>query len=85
VAVLRPGQRLRVCLCEPAVVHCGTDGWQQVADIPTRESGLGIHVADIQTAPLGEGQGVNMTFFWTRSNRWEGRDYAVKIRKGAGS
>jgi len=84
VAALRPGQRLRVCLREPAVVHCGTDGWQQVADIPTRESGLDFHMADMQTAPLREGQRVDMTFFWTGSNRWEGRNYAVEIRKAVG-
>jgi glucoamylase len=66
-------------------VHYGIDGWQQVADIPTRDSGLGFHVADIQTAPLREGRRVDMTFFWTGSKHWEGRDYGVEIHKGEGS
>jgi glucoamylase len=66
-------------------VHFGTDGWQQLADIATSESGLGFHVAEMQTAPLREGQRVDMTFFWTGSNRWEGRDYGIEIHQGEGS
>ncbi len=85
VEALHPGQRLRVCLREPAVVHVGTDGWQQIADIATGESGLGFHVAEIQTGSLREGQRVDMTFFWPESNRWEGCDYGVEIHKGEGS
>jgi glucoamylase len=85
VAALHPGRQLRVCLCEPAVVRCGTDGWQGTTDLRTRESGLGLHVAELPTAALREGQRVDMTFFWTGSNRWEGRDYAVEIRNGDAS
>jgi glucoamylase len=81
-AVLRPGRRLRVCLPAPAVVHCGTDGWQHVADIPTRDSGLGLHVADLPTSQLREGQRVDMTFCWPESKSWEGRDYGIAIDDG---
>jgi glucoamylase len=84
-AALRPGQRLLVCLPEPAVVHCGTHGWQQISDIPTRDSGLGVHLAQIQTANLREGARVDMTFFWIGSNSWDGRDYRVEVRNGEGS
>jgi len=78
--VVRAGSRLRVCVYEPAVVHYGFDGWQRSADIATHDSGLGMHVADIPTASLRDGQCVDLTFLWTVTNRWEGRDYRVDVR-----
>ena len=77
---MRPGQRLRVCLPAPALVHHGVDGWQQAADVLTRDTGLGVHVAELPTARLREGQRVDMTFHWTESESWEGRDYRIDIR-----
>jgi glucoamylase len=84
-ALLQPGQQLRVCLPEPALVHFGVDGWRQVADVETHDSGLGLHVADIPTAQLRESQRVDMTFFWTGAQAWDGRDYRIDVRKGDGA
>jgi glucoamylase len=61
-------------------VHYGVDGWQQVEDVPTRDTGLGMHVAELPTAQLGGGQRIDMTFYWTGSESWEGRDYRVEVR-----
>ena len=35
---------------EPAVVHWSTDGWKTSHESATRDTGLGIHVADLDTA-----------------------------------
>ena len=83
VTRMRPGQRVRVCLCAPALVHWGIDGWQQVSDIPTRDFGLGLHVADLPSASLHDGQRVDLTLFWTASKRWDGRDYRIDVRVNA--
>ena len=82
---LRRGQRLCVCLPAPALVHYGLDGWQQAADVVTRDTGLGIHRAELPTAQLRPGQRVDMTFYWTESASWEGQDYRVVIRDGVTS
>jgi glucoamylase len=80
VSALRPGQRLLVCLPQRALVHYGLDGWQRIADVPTRDSGLGVHVVELPTARLRAGQRIDMTFYWTGSTSWEGRDYRIEIR-----
>jgi glucoamylase len=73
------GRALRVCLPEPALVHYGVDGWQRVADLPTRDGGLGVHFADLEAAKLGAAQRIDMTFHWKAAGSWEGRDYRVEI------
>ena len=43
---------LRIELWTPATVHWSTDGWRTVQDVETRDTGLGIYVADLATAAL---------------------------------
>jgi glucoamylase len=78
--MIREGQPLRVCTYEPALVHCGVDGWQRASDIATQVTALGLHVADLPSAPLRGGQRLDFTFLWTRTNAWEGRNYRVDVR-----
>ena len=80
VTELRAGQTLCICLPAPARVHFGIDGWQRVADVATGDSVLGLHVADIPSAPLRPRQRIQFTLYWTGSSRWEGRDYEVRVR-----
>jgi hypothetical protein len=39
-----------------------------------------LHVADIPGAILASGKRLDFTLQWAASLRWEGRDYAVRIR-----
>jgi glucoamylase len=61
-------------------VRLGFDGWQRTADIDTRDTTLGLHVADVPSANLRAGGRVEFTFFWTDSARWQGRNYEVAVR-----
>jgi glucoamylase len=79
-AELHPGQHLRICLPAHALVHYGVDGWQQITELPTHYTGLGMHMAELPTAQLRGGQRIDMTFYWTGSESWEGRDYRVDVR-----
>ncbi len=74
------GKRLRICLPQPAMIHWGTDGWHNAADIVTRETGLGIHMVELPTASLQPGQRVDFTFRWSQDCRWQGEDYTVVVR-----
>ncbi|HEY7944262.1 MAG TPA: glycoside hydrolase family 15 protein [Casimicrobiaceae bacterium] len=76
---IEPGQALHICLPEPARVHWGVDGWQEIADSATLDHGLGWHVAEIPGARLAAKKRVDFAIHWTESARWEGRDYAVRI------
>ncbi len=70
------GQRLRLEVLAPAVVHWSPDGWRTVLDAPTRDTGLGLHVADL---PPAAGEQVVFTFYWPLAERWEGRDFAAAV------
>src|SRR5688572_31770899 len=45
-------------------LHWSVDGWRTVHDTPTRDTTLGVHVADLQTLDLRIGDRVDLTFHW---------------------
>jgi glucoamylase len=73
------GGRLLVCLPRPATVHWGRDGWHDIADTPTRASGLGLHVAALAIDDMASGQHVEFTWREGDSGAWAGRDYGVEL------
>ncbi len=75
--VMAVAQTLRVELLAPAVVHWSADGWQTVRQTPTRDTGLGMHSADLTAAERGAPGRVDFTLFWTQPGEWLGRDFCV--------
>jgi glucoamylase len=76
---LGAGQCLRVEVLQPALVHWSTDGWRTVRDTATRDTGIGLHMADLPTESAPVGAQVDFTFFWPDAHRWEGRDFAALV------
>ena len=76
---LRGGHGFSIALKKPARVHWGVNGWKNVQDIDTRDTGLGVHVADIPVTTLKAGDTIQFTFRWRDTNAWEGRDYEVRL------
>lgn len=78
MAALTAGRTvIRVEVLAPAVIRWTEDGWTRHRDEPTRDTGLGIHYADLVFAP-GAGE-VRFTFFWKQAGHWEGKDFCVTI------
>ena len=75
-AALAAGLRLRLEVPAPAIVHWSPDGWRTVLDTPTRDTGLGLHAAELDPQA---GEPVVFTFFWPEADRWEGRDFQVTV------
>lgn len=73
------GKTLRVELLAAATIHWGVDNWQQISDAETRDTGLGVHVADLPTQKLAHGTRVRFTFHWRDGACWEDRDFSVGI------
>jgi glucoamylase len=76
---LPAGQILRVELAAAASVHWSADGWRTIHDTPTRDSGLEVHFADLDTATAAVGGEVVFTLFWTDEKRWDGVDYRLEV------
>jgi glucoamylase len=76
------GKILRVETLVPAVVHWSGDGWRSVADVPTVDVGLGIHLADLETTNLAGQAQIDWTFYWPDAHRWEGENFAVRVVAG---
>ena len=74
-----PGRTLRIETLTPAVVHWSFDGWRTVQDVQTRDTTLGVHVADLETPCLNIGDRVDFTLYWPEAQRWEGADFVVCV------
>ena len=77
IASWRPGACLAIALPRPAVVHWGRDGWRSISEETTSETGLGYHVAALNTASAPPGTRIEFTWRWQDTGEWHGRDYAV--------
>jgi glucoamylase len=79
VRVIAATKTLRVETLAPAVVHWSPDGWRTVHDTATRDTTLGVYVADLPTAHLPPHDQIDFTFYWPEAERWEGIDYLVCV------
>jgi glucoamylase len=80
---LPAGRTLRLEVTAPAVVRWSSDGWKTTHEARLRDTGLGVHLADLPTDGLPGGADVVFTFHWPQSGRWEGRDFHVTVEAGA--
>ena len=76
------GRVLRLDLSEPALVHWSADGWETRTDVQTRDTGLGIHTADIPTDGFVPGRDIVFTWMNLATGKWIGSDYNVTIGDG---
>ena len=80
IATMGVGTALRIETFAAAVVHWSADDWRTVHDTASRDTGLGVHVADLPTAGLRAGACVRFTFRWPGADCWEGHDFDVQVR-----
>jgi glucoamylase len=72
---------LTIAVPEPARVHWGTDGWQNVSDRDTEETGLGLHVITIDAAALAKVRQIDFTFECRTAQNWAGTDFHVGLQR----
>jgi glucoamylase len=73
------GKTLRLEVLAPATVHWSDDGWRTMHDTPTKDSGVGVHCADLLIKHISVGGTVKFTFYWVDAGKWENTDFAVTI------
>jgi glucoamylase len=74
---------LMIALPRAAKIHWGMNGWQDVADGETQESGLGLHGFDIAAAALSQARSLDFTFQWRDTQDWVRKDFHVIIEDHA--
>jgi glucoamylase len=75
------GGRLCIQAAAPFLLHWTSDEWQHANDTQSQPTALGIDHVELDL-PDREGQ-IRFTFLWLQVNRWEGKDYSVRLRARA--
>lgn len=78
------GKTLRVELRREAVVRFASNGLRRAAEISSRPTGLGIHVADLPTADMKPGAQLRFTVRWKTTGAQEGPEFSVDISSRQG-
>jgi glucoamylase len=73
------GKTLRIELLAPAVIRWSSDDWKSFQDTEAENTGADIYKADIETTSLNPDEQIQFTFLWSDVNRWEGKNFAVKV------
>jgi glucoamylase len=76
-----PNKTLRLESLAPAVVRWSADDWQTCQETETRDTGIGLHIADLPVDALPPGTVVRFTFYQTKAGEWEGTDFEVGIER----
>ena len=76
---MRAGARLAVCTPLPAIIRWSTDGWRDVIETATQDSGLGFSATLLDTAALPPGGAVDFTLRWAADGTSIGKDFRVGV------
>ncbi|SYZ74771.1 Glucan 1,4-alpha-glucosidase [Candidatus Zixiibacteriota bacterium] len=77
--VIRRGENLRIETLSPARVHWSDDNWKTVHDSLSTDTGIGVHLVDLETEHLEADRKIIFTIYWPAARRWEGVDYEVNV------
>jgi glucoamylase len=79
IRTIKKGLKLRIEVLVPAVVHWSMDNRKTVVDTPTHDTGLGLHIADLDVSMLNCGAEILFTYYWRESKNWEGTNFSVTV------
>ena len=75
----RKDHTLRICAPEPFRLRWTTDNWTTWRDSESRATGIGGEYFD--AAPADFQWQLDFTFFWTKRQAWEGRNYSIHVHQ----
>ncbi|MEO6869619.1 MAG: hypothetical protein ABI168_08245, partial [Ginsengibacter sp.] len=78
--VISSEKKLRIEVFAAATIHWSVDSWATSSNTDTKDTSLGIFVADIDLHNV-KSKEIIFTFFWKEAKKWEDEDYNVKIIK----
>jgi len=72
------GQALSIVTYEPSVIHWSVDEWRSVQGAETRDTGLGLHLAELATETLSSGK-IDFTIRRKDTGEWLGHNLVIEI------
>jgi glucoamylase len=75
---VRRGFTLRIQAPAAFRLRWTRDEWQTVSDTASTPTEVGIEFVDLAIAPHQKAP-IQFTFYWPQANRWEGRDFDVRV------
>ncbi len=79
IKVLPCEKALRVEVLAPTQLRWSTDEWRTVQEEASLDTGLGVHIIDLVREKLPKGSTLRFTFYWPETERWEEKDFEIKI------
>ena len=79
VKSLPAGKTLRIETLAPAQLRCTINEWESFTEHVTLDTGFGVHFIDLARGQLAGGATLRFTFYWPEAEKWEGKDFAVKV------
>jgi glucoamylase len=79
IGLMARGAALVLALPRAVVARWGTDGWQNVTDIESEDSGLGLHTVTLDAAAYGKAQRIDFTFQDIETRAWVGSDFQIAV------
>jgi glucoamylase len=73
------GKIMRLEAAAPFMVRWSADQWRSVHDTESRNTGIGVWLADLPTQDLAAGTELAFTFSWQGTGRWEGTNFVVRV------
>jgi len=80
ISKLSTGMKLYIGLHQPALVRWGINNWQSIRNVPTWDSGIGLHIAEIDTSRLPAGASIEFTYRRNSDGIWVGENYHIVMR-----
>ena len=81
VAAIPTGRALQIDLPQSSVVVYTRDGWKTQAEVSTRDTGVGLFVAEVSTKDMAAGESVVFTWRDAQTGAWRGRNHEVAIAR----
>jgi len=78
-AEIPAGISLRMDMPAASIILYTRDGWKSQAEVATKDTGLGLHVAEISTQGMEPGGTVEFTWRSQADGAWLGRNFDVRI------
>ena len=80
ISPIAHGMTLIVALPRAARIHWGVNGWQDVTDSETQDTGLGLYGFEISAAALSHANCIDFTIQWRDTQDWVHKDFHIAVQ-----